>query len=160
MMIAAMKWTLRFIGKDKAKWHKVKSTTHIRRRWQNILTKLPGFNGQARNTTRPFEAWNYLITDEILDYIVQRTNQYILIMQPNFSHKSSVKLPDKIEIKALLGVLYLAGAIRSTRQSLEELWGSDREGVEQFCLVMNQRHLKFLIRCIRFDDRTIRDERK
>jgi len=38
----------RFFGKDKTKWGKVKSSTHIRRRWQNILTNLPVVNGQAR----------------------------------------------------------------------------------------------------------------
>ena len=38
-MIAAMKWVLLtfvFITKDKTKWGKVKSSTHIRCRWQNI----------------------------------------------------------------------------------------------------------------------------
>jgi hypothetical protein len=44
---------------------KVKGSTHIRRRWQNILGKLPGFIGQARKTTTPFEAWNCVITNEI-----------------------------------------------------------------------------------------------
>jgi len=54
-----------FVGKDKAKWGKVKSSTHThthtRRRWQNILTKLPGVTGQARNATASFEAWSGLI---------------------------------------------------------------------------------------------------
>ena len=58
MIIAAQKWTVIFIVKDKTKWDKVKSCTHIRRRWQNILTKLPGVIGQAREVTTPSEAWN------------------------------------------------------------------------------------------------------
>jgi hypothetical protein len=45
-----------FIGQDKTKWGKVKSTTHIRHRWQNILTKLPGVTGQGRKATTHFEA--------------------------------------------------------------------------------------------------------
>jgi hypothetical protein len=59
MIIAAMKWTILrvlFIGKDKAKWGKVKRSTHIRRRWQNMLTKLSGVIGHERNATTPFEA--------------------------------------------------------------------------------------------------------
>jgi hypothetical protein len=44
---------------------KVKSSTHIRHRWQNILRKLPGVIGQVRKTTTPFEAWNCVITNEI-----------------------------------------------------------------------------------------------
>jgi hypothetical protein len=59
-----------FIGKNKTKCGKVKSTTHIRRMWQNIMTKLPGVIGQARKVAAPFEAWNCLIVDEILDSVV------------------------------------------------------------------------------------------
>jgi hypothetical protein len=78
------------IGKDKTKCGKVKCNTHIRRRWQNILTKLPGFTGHAQNANTPFEAWNCLIADEILDNIVQHTNQYIII-QP---HSAAKEMPD------------------------------------------------------------------
>jgi len=41
MSIVAEKWTLLTVvvtGKDKTKWDKVKRCTHIRRRWQSILT--------------------------------------------------------------------------------------------------------------------------
>jgi len=57
--IATMKWTVPisvFIGKDKTQRVKVKSSTHILRRWQNILTKLPGVIGPARNATTLFDA--------------------------------------------------------------------------------------------------------
>jgi len=47
-----------------------------------ISTKLPGVISQERKATTPFEAWNYLITDDILDNIVQHKNQYILIRLP------------------------------------------------------------------------------
>ena len=63
MMIAEMKWMLPIvvlvlIGKDKMQWGVVKSSTHIRCRWQNILTKLPRVIGQTRNATMLFETWN------------------------------------------------------------------------------------------------------
>jgi hypothetical protein len=137
-----------FIGKDKTKWDKAKCTTHIRRRWQNILTKLPGFTGHARNATTPFEAWNCFITDEILDNIFQLTNQYIHIIQAHFSRKRDAKLTEKIHTETFIGLLYLAGALRSKRQSLEELCGTDGDAIEKFRLVMNQRRFKFVIRCI------------
>jgi len=44
-----------------------KCSTHLRRRWRNILTKLPGVISQARKAATLFEAWNYLITDAIRD---------------------------------------------------------------------------------------------
>jgi hypothetical protein len=108
MIIATMKWTVPtfvFIGKDKAQRGKVKSSTHILRRWQNILTKLPGVTGHARNATTPFEAWSCLITNEILDNIAQHTNQYILSIQPKFSRESHAKLTDKIEVKDFIRLL-------------------------------------------------------
>ena len=73
---------------------KVKSSTHIQCKWQNILTKLPGVIGQARNATAPFETW-CLITDEILDNSDRHINKCILINQPNVSHESDAKLTDK-----------------------------------------------------------------
>jgi hypothetical protein len=45
-----------FIGQDKTRYGMVKSSTHIRRRWQNILTKLPAVISQARKAITPFEA--------------------------------------------------------------------------------------------------------
>jgi len=148
MIIATMNWTVPtvvFIGKDKTQWGKVKSSTHILCRWQNILTKLPGVNGHARYATAPLEAWSCLITNKILDNIAQHTNQYILSIQPKFSRESDAKLTDKIEVKDFIGLLCLAGALRSNKQRLEELWGANGDGIEHFRIVVNLRRFKFLI---------------
>ena len=67
---------------------------------------------------------------------------------------------DIIELKAFIGLLYLAGAYRANRQSLEELWGTEGDGVERFGLVMSIKRFKFLLRCIWFDDRDTRITRK
>jgi len=59
MITAILKWTqltIVFNGKNKTKRSKVRSSTHIRGKWQNILIKLLGVIGQARNATMPFEA--------------------------------------------------------------------------------------------------------
>lgn len=122
--------------------------THTRRRWQNILTKLPGVIGQARNATTPFEAWSGLSVNEILDNIWQHTNQYILNIQPNFGHERDSKLTNKSEMNAFTGLLRLGGELRINKQSVEELWGTDGDGTENFRGVMNYRRLKFLVRCI------------
>jgi len=44
-----------FVGKDKTKWDKFKTSTHIRRGWQNILTKLAEVIGQAKYAATLFE---------------------------------------------------------------------------------------------------------
>jgi hypothetical protein len=101
-------------GPDEVAWG-IKSSTHIRRRWQNILTKLYGVIGRSREASAPFEAWNCLVTDGILDNIVQHTNRYILIIRPNFSRESDGGLVEKNEMKAFIGRLCLAGALRSNK---------------------------------------------
>ncbi|XP_045481006.1 piggyBac transposable element-derived protein 4-like [Harmonia axyridis] len=65
-----------------------------------------------------------------------------------------------IEIHAFIGLLYLAGAYKSNSQYLEELWGQEGDGIEKFGLVMNIKRFKILIRCLRFDDRSTRNQRK
>jgi len=47
-----------------------KCSTQLRRRWRNVLTKLPGVISQTGKTATLFEAWNYLITNAIRDDIV------------------------------------------------------------------------------------------
>jgi hypothetical protein len=116
-----------------------KSSTHIRHKFQNILTKLPGVNGHARNTTAPFEIRNCLVTDKISDNTDQHTNNCILINQPNVSHESDAKLTDNVKIKASISFPCLAGALQSNKKSMEEFCGTETEGNEKFHLVKNQR---------------------
>jgi hypothetical protein len=55
---------------------------------------------------------------------------------------------DKIEIKTFIDLLHLAGAFQSNMQSLKKLLVSEEDRLEIFHIIMNQRHFKFLIRCI------------
>jgi hypothetical protein len=98
--------------------------------------------------TTPFEAWNCLITDVTLHNTIQRTNQYFLIIQHNFSSESVAKLTEKIQIKGFTGLLCLAHGLRSNKRSLEELWGPEADGIETFRLVTSQRRFNFPFRCI------------
>ncbi|GLV33247.1 hypothetical protein CBL_08415 [Carabus blaptoides fortunei] len=71
-----------------------------------------------------------------------------------------IKHTDLIELKAFIGLLYLAGAYKSNRQLLEELCGKEGDGIEKFGLVMSIKRFKLLLRVLRFADRTTRNERK
>ncbi|XP_069589943.1 piggyBac transposable element-derived protein 4-like [Ranitomeya imitator] len=149
-----------YIGKDKnTKWNK-KPFQKKRREPLNIITHLPAVIGTARNAKTAVECWNSIFTDDILDSIVTYTNQYIDIIKDKYICNRTIKPTDEIELRAFFGLLYLAGAYRANRQSLEELWGKDGDGVEKFSLVMSINRFKILIRCLRFDDRTTRTERK
>jgi hypothetical protein len=67
------------------------------------------------------DCWNNLFTDEILDNILRYTNQYIQNIKDQFTRKRDKKTLDIIEIRAFVELLYLAGAYRGNRQSVEEL---------------------------------------
>ena len=61
-----------------------------------------------------------LTIDDISDNIVQHTNQYILIIQTNFSRETDAEI---IEINAFIGILCLAGALQCKKHSLEGMLG-------------------------------------
>lgn len=150
-----------FLGKDKTtKWAQKPPSAFRRARSHNIIMHLPGVKGNAKNASTVLQCWESLFDSEILELIVKFTNQYINSIKDKFARERDAKETDLIEIKAFIGLLYLAGAYRGNRQSLEELWGSEGDGIEKFGLVMNIKRFKFIIRCIRFDDLTTRAQRK
>jgi hypothetical protein len=61
-------------------------------------------------TTAPFIAWKCLNTDDISFNVDHRTNQCILIIQPNFSRESD-------EMKYFIGLRCWAVALRSNKHS-------------------------------------------
>jgi hypothetical protein len=78
------------------------------------------------------EAGKYVITVANLDNIVHRTNQCILIIEPNISHVSYAAMRGKIEITAFVGPLFLAGGLRINKKNLDELRVTDGDGTEKF----------------------------
>ncbi|XP_071056431.1 piggyBac transposable element-derived protein 4-like [Onthophagus taurus] len=64
------------------------------------------------------------------------------------------------EIMALLGLLYLAGSQHGGRKHIAEFYSDDGLGCEIFPAAMAQRRVKFLLRCLRFDDTNTREVRK
>ncbi|GBN00419.1 hypothetical protein AVEN_8975-1 [Araneus ventricosus] len=96
--------------------------------------------------------------ESILNSIVECTNQYIdVFIIPEFTRDRDVCSTDIIEI---LGLLYLAGVYRGSRLYLDDLWDTNREGIETLRLTMSLRRFQFLIRGIRFDNRETRGERR
>jgi len=51
-------------------------------------------------------------------------------------------------MKAFASLLCIAEALRSNKQNLEGLWGTDGDGTEYFRLVTNLRRFRVLIRYI------------
>jgi hypothetical protein len=58
------------------------------------------------------------------------------------------------EIKACIGLLYMAGTFKSSRQNMDDVWANDETGMEIFRSTMSLQCFRFLLQCICFDDRT------
>ncbi|KAJ8938411.1 hypothetical protein NQ318_011994 [Aromia moschata] len=87
------------------------------------------------------------------------SNSTSLSFIDNFSRVRDANLTDAIEIRALFGLLYLAGVTHANRLNTEDLWRRDGYGVEIFHLTMSLQRFRFLVRVLRFDDKDTRLER-
>ncbi|XP_066248793.1 piggyBac transposable element-derived protein 4-like [Euwallacea similis] len=148
-----------FSGKDDTKWGKFVPPTARKRMPHNIIRKLPGPVGPSKGINTVLGSWMHFFSEEIINMIVSCTNLYIQNIQSNYSRERDV-MTTSIEIKAFFGLLYLAGLLKSGRQSLEDLWSTDGIGVELFISTMSLRRFKLLYRCCRFDDKSTREERR
>nr|XP_022910465.1 uncharacterized protein LOC111421528 [Onthophagus taurus] len=140
------------------KWKKTPMSQRKRAPRQNIIIHLPGVIGEARKPGGIYETWNLLINDNILQKITQYTNQYIVLIQTKFARLRDAQKTDITEIKAFIGLVYLAGVYHANRLNLKELWST--EGIERFRRTMSLKRFHFIMRSIRFDDRETREERK
>lgn len=149
-----------FIGKDGTIWKKHRPIQNVRTRQSNIVIQLPGVKPIAKNAKSVADCWKLLFSDEILEIIVSNTNKYIQKMKDKYTRERSAKMTDIVEIRALLGLLYLAGCLKSSRLNTQELWNRNGSGIELFWLTMSQQRFLFLLRHLRFDDTDSREERK
>ncbi|KAK9712124.1 Transposase IS4 [Popillia japonica] len=148
-----------FIG-NTTKWYIAPGSKRKQIAAHNLIMHLPGVIGTARNAKNPIECWSCLFTNDLLQCVVKYTNQCIEFINEKFAPDRDVKLLDLVELKAFLVLLYLAAAYTVSRQSLEGLWGANGDGIEKFSLVRNLKRFKFIVRCLRFEDRLTRAVRK
>lgn len=135
-------------------WHK-KPFKKTKRAPRNICIHVPGVIGPAKNLTDIVDIWKCLITDSMIESIVEDTNMFISSVRPNYSRERDARDTNGAEINALFGLLYLAGIYHSNRVNLEELWRMD-----DFKVVMNLKRFLFLLRALRFDNIHTRAERR
>nr|CAI5827747.1 unnamed protein product [Callosobruchus analis] len=104
-----------FIGKDQStKWRKHCPPKNVRTRSENLITHLPGPKGLAKTLKTPISIWQYFFSGPCLQIVVQNTNKHIQAVQERYSRERDAKLTDIVEVKALIGLLYLAGVMKSS----------------------------------------------
>ncbi|KAB0805145.1 hypothetical protein PPYR_02115, partial [Photinus pyralis] len=127
---------------------------------KNVVTQAAGVTTIAKNANTVLDSWKLYFPDSILEKIVECTNRYIAKMRPRYSRARDAADTDVVEIKAVLGLLYLAGVQRSSHINLRDLWMQDGTGVEYFRLTMGLNRFQFILRALRFDNVNDREFRK
>ncbi|XP_066260450.1 piggyBac transposable element-derived protein 4-like [Euwallacea similis] len=150
-----------FTGKDKKTiWSKHPIARYGRTRKENLIKDLPGVKTCLKHVKKESEIFSHFFSDKILNDIVIHTNQHILGNRDNYQREKDAKITDLYEVKALIGLLYLSGVLKSNRLNLDEMWDKNGTGVELFRLTMPQQRFRFLMQHLRFDDGTTRSDRR
>lgn len=150
-----------FLGRDNiTKWKKNVPKKTVRTRSENIVTRLPASKLRTRSLGTPTDIFRYFINDAMIDIIVENTNLYINSVSINFERSRDARPTNKTEIYAFLGLLIYSGVLKANRLNVKDLWKSDGSGVEIFRLAMSIKRFLFLLRCLRFDNKDTREERR
>lgn len=150
-----------YVGKDgKTLWKVHRSVKYTRTKRHNLIYKLPCIKPHAKNARSVYETWNMLITDRMIEDIVMYTNIYIQNIRNNYSRSRDALDTNVDEIRALFGLLYMAGVLKASHTNLADLWNTDATAPEFFRMVMSKNRCYLLLRALRFDDIRSREERK
>ncbi|GIY52569.1 piggyBac transposable element-derived protein 4 [Caerostris darwini] len=134
------------IGKDGTIWNR--NQPAVFRSWpSNNSDCFPGVNIFAKHSKTASECWSLIFSDNLLKIIEDNTNFYIR----KFSGKNLAKYTDLIEIKAFIGLLYLAGCHKNSRLNMKELFNRNGLGIERFWLTMSKDRFYFLLKTLQFD---------
>ena len=149
------------IGKDgTSKWKTIPPPQNSRTRIHNIVTHLPSVKSAAKHATTAIEAWETFFTEEMQQLIVEYTNLEIQHIKGTYSWEWNANPTNIVDLKAPIGLLFLAGLLRSSHVNTANLWATDGTGAEIFPCVLLEQRFKFLLRCLRFDNKSDREEGK
>lgn len=149
-----------FKGKDGTKWFKNCANTRVRTRAENIISHLPGVKRIARDSKNPLDCWSLFIDNQMILDIAKYTSIKINQKATNYKDKYYYKETNEVEIKAVFGLLYLAGMFRANHRNLEDFWRIDGTGMDIFAATMSAKRFMFLLTCLRFDNIENRAERQ
>ncbi|XP_071056421.1 piggyBac transposable element-derived protein 4-like [Onthophagus taurus] len=143
------------LGKNGYKWSTLEPP-RTKTQHRNIVVKIPGLQGPAKNVTNEFEAWKILFTADMIESIVVYTNQEIERQKLCYNMDTRyVQFTDVSEILALIGILYIAGVRKDAHFVVREMFSN--EGPKIYKCIMSEPRFTFLLSCLRFDDKNIRN---
>ncbi|XP_054737776.1 piggyBac transposable element-derived protein 4-like [Anastrepha obliqua] len=143
-------------GKNKHKWSTKKGKSY--RYGLNVVHKARGPTRHCKNITGPLQCFQMFITPEIVEEIVQWTNieianrQSILLVTTDEAQR---KATTSNEMSALIGLLVLTAVKKDQHLSADELFDRSYGGTT-YISIMTKARFKFLMSCLRFDDKSAR----
>lgn len=149
-----------YLGKDNTtKWNIHGPSLNVRTRSHNIVSQVPGVRRCAKNAMSIIDCWSLFFPDIVIEEIVTYTNIYLAKIRVKYQREKDVLDTTLDEIKALFGLLYLSGYLRSKHLNLKDLWSNDGLAPEYFRAVMPEKRFYLLLRALRFDNVHTRNER-
>lgn len=148
-------------GKNGHKWSSVSSeSTHTRAQARNIVHIVQGPANNAKNVSEPVDCFSLFISTEIINKIVEHTNHEITARSLKYKQQNAtVSKTCAEEMKALLGLLLLTAVKKDNHLTSLELFDPTFSG-SRYVAVMSRDRFDFLLNCLRFDDKSTREERK
>ena len=128
---------------------------------RNIVKEepVPKENGCQAHT--PLKSFELFFDDAVITEIVTWTNQKIENVKTSYTSKPGFLYNTSMtEICALIGILLLLGATKSSKESTASIWVKDGTGKPICIAAMSQKHFLFLVYCLHFDDSTTRAQAK
>ena len=151
-----------YIAKNSRLW--VQDPPYLGRALQaNLVRDRARLTVQSRNLHSLEQMFKLIITEEIVEIIVQETNRKVIdsIDNYNLNNPNAEKnwnQTDSLEIYTFIGLLILARVYRSMNENINELW-SKANGRPIFSATMPVRRFKDLLRFCRFNNFLTRDIR-
>lgn len=143
-------------GKNGHIWSTVKAQISHRTPAMNIVRTLGGPASMCKNVFNPVQIFNLFITDEILSEIVKWTNVEMISKRQKVGKITATHRDvTDLEIRAFIGLLTLTAVMKHNNLSTDELFDPTFSGT-RYISVMSKERFKFIVRCLRMDDKTLR----
>ena len=144
-------------------WTTTQRNARIREPPVNVMHNTPGQKGAAKNLKTASETFRLFMTEDLVDLIVQHTNEEserVASASGNESlDKQTFSPVSREEIYAFMGILILRGVERDHHNELRELF-SGPYAKPVYRATMSRRRFESIMRFMRFDDRRDREDRR
>ncbi|XP_015120075.1 piggyBac transposable element-derived protein 4 isoform X1 [Diachasma alloeum] len=146
-------------SKNKSTKWTLSPPAQVKKKRHNQVSRLPAVKNTAKDSLTPLECWELFFPEDTIDKMVYHTNLYLNRIRGAFERETDARATDAIEMRALLGILYMLGVQKAGHLNLKEIWVTDGTAPDFFRAVMSLKRFYQLLSALRFDDLSTRKER-